>query len=86
MPRHCSTVYTKRPYLVDNLECHFGPYKWCKYSQIPLDWLKQELYSGRYSKKENTRNIRITKYILERIEKEKEKELNKESIGFISFD
>jgi len=86
MPRHCSTVYTKRPYLVDNLECHHGRYKWTKYSQIPLDWLKQELYSGTYNKKQNSRNKRITEYILERIEKTKEKELNKESIGFISFD
>lgn len=82
----------KKEYLVDNLECHHGIHKWQKYSTIPLDYLKEQLYSGKYDnvKRQTTtrlRNKRIKAYILKRIEEE-ETEKNKDTtvdIGFVDF-
>ena len=81
---------TKKEYLVDNLECHYGKYKWIKYRNIPIDYLEQELYKGRYDNKKQTttkkRNTRIKAYIIKRIEEEKEKKETDVDIGFISFE
>ncbi len=83
---------TKKEYLVDNLECHHGIYKWIKYRNIPVDYLKQELYKGTYDniKRQTTtrkRNKRIKEYILKRIEEE-ETEKNKDKnidLGFVDL-
>lgn len=82
---------TKKQYLVDNLQCHYGKYKWDKYCNIPIDYLEQELYKGTYDnkKRETTtreRNIRIKEYIIKRIKEEKEKKEKDLNIGFISFE
>lgn len=82
---------TKKEYLVDNLECHYGKYKWIKYRNIPIDYLEQELYKGTYdNKKRQTttlkRNTRIKEYINKRIKEEKETKETDLNIGFISFE
>jgi len=82
----------KKEYLVDNLEQSYGVYKWVKYRNIPLEYLKNELYSGKYDniKRQTTtrlRNKRIKSYILKRIEEE-ETEKNKDTtvdIGFVDL-
>ena len=86
----CNIRYaTKKQYLVEHLQIHYGKYKCDKYCNIPLDYLKEQLYNGRYDnvKRETTtrnRNKRVKAYILKRIEdEEKKKDLN---IGFISFE
>lgn len=75
---------TKKNYLVDNLLCTHGMYKWNKYSTIPLDWLKYQYYIGRYDNKKYPRNKRIREYILNRIEKDNK--IEEDNIGYISFD
>lgn len=82
----------KKQYLVDNLECHHGIYKTEKYRNIPLDYLKEQLYKGTYEniKRQTTtrlRNKRIKSYILKRIEEE-EAEKNKDTtvdIGYVDL-
>jgi len=79
----------KKEYLVDNLEQSYGVYKWVKYSNIPLDYLKQELYSGKYDniKRQTTtrlRNKRIKAYILKRIEEEEKPKIDVD-IGFVDL-
>tara|TARA_R110000796_G_scaffold196380_1_gene312795 strand:- start:57 stop:332 length:276 start_codon:yes stop_codon:yes gene_type:complete len=81
----------KKEYLVDNLECHHGIHKWVKYRNIPLDYLKQELYKGTYDniKRQTTtrlRNKRIKAYILKRIEEDEEKEKDTTvDVGFVDL-
>ncbi len=79
---------TKKQYLVEQLQIHYGKYKWDKYCNIPLDYLKEQLYNGRYDnvKRETTtrnRNKRVKAYILKRIEDEEiKKDLN---IGYVDL-
>ncbi len=81
---------TKKEYLVDNLQCHYGLYKTEKYRNIPIDYLEQELYKGTYDnvKRQTTtrkRNIRIKAYILKRIKEEKENKETDLNIGFVDL-
>jgi protein involved in temperature-dependent protein secretion len=80
----------KKEYLVDNLEHTNGVYKWVKYRNIPLEHLKNELYSGKYDnvKRQTTirlRNKRIKEYILKRIEEEETEKDTTVDIGYIDL-
>lgn len=81
---------TKKQYLVDNLQCHYGLYKTEKYRNIPIDYLEQELYKGIYDnkKRETTtrkRNLRIKAYILNRVKEEKEKKETDVDPGYVDL-
>jgi len=81
---------TKKQYLVDNLQCHYGLYKTEKYRNIPIDYLEQELYKGIYDnkKRETTtrkRNLRIKAYILNRVKEEKEKKETDIDPGYVDL-
>ena len=83
--RSCSIVYAKRKKEagVGNYEFQTGKYRWVKYSDIPIEYLEHQMYSGLYKKKSIKRNKEIIKYIVNRLEKEKKE--NNNNLGYISF-